>query len=446
MFERFTRNTVNANQAQYWPRYVVLFCFLMTFIRFPGEWDNDTVSQHAQMLAGQYFDWHPPVFAAFWGLLNSIWNGLTGMGYTGSAIIYLAHSTMLWGGLFLLVVAAKPFFASFIGKEHWKFLALLAGMAFFGLFEMVPMTRFIFKDTAMMAAYILSLGVMLNMPAHKFRRLLAALFCIILLFYGTGVRHNSIFALIPMLWLLVIKTGPGLRVRWLIPSVVMLWAGILLGVNGVNYGILKAKKEYSLQEIVYVDFWRLNYKTKSFDLPPLPEGQSWAPLERDIFFRFYNDKSVYINSSFKYIREYYGGEDSIRLRYDFGRDPGAFGRLTTAWVDKVKNNLGVYLDIHKKIFMELLRSFSFMGLNGAWYLAAGLLIVLLGAARLFRGRSGDPTPYLVTLSGLFYIMPYLAAVPAIERRYLFWFYFSGFFGICWLAAQIYLKRRALRTG
>lgn len=451
MFQSFRSEAVTSSQARHWAFFVLLICFAATFIRFPGEWDNDTLNQHAQILSGQYLDWHPPVFAAFWGGLNAIWNSLTGMLYNGSALIYLAHSIMLWGGLALLLRAARPFFLSFVGEKQVKLVAVLAFLLFFGLFEMVPMTRFIFKDTAMMAAYILSLGLMLNLPKRAAWRLLAVLFCILLLFYGTAVRHNSLFALLPLLLLLLLKALPGVRRLALFPACLAIWGGILIGIHFVNYEVLQAKKEYSMQEIFYLDFWKLNYATKTYDLPPLPAGQSWEPLSKDIFFRFYDDKRVYVNSSFKYIREYYGGEDSIRLRYDFSQEAGSFERLRAAWLDKIKKHPGAYFKIHKKIFMELMRSFSFMGLSGAWYMAAGLLIVISGAALLLRKKmtGKDPTPYLVTLSGLFYVLPYLGAIPAIERRYLFWFFFGCFFGICWLAAQLFVKRRgscAARAG
>jgi hypothetical protein len=433
--------TADARQAGRWPFYALLICLAALAIRFPGEWDSDTVDQHAQMLSGVYRDWHPPVFAAFWRLVNSVWNGFTGMRVTGSGVLYVVHAAMLWGGLALMLKAARPFLRSFVGLPRWK-LALFSGaILFFGLFEMVSMTRFIFKDTAMMAGYIAALGLMLNFPKSVPGKVLVCPLCLLLLFYGTAVRHNALFALMPMLALLLLRLRPGLSPRLLAAGLLAIWAAMLFGINQVNYGVLKAEKQYPLQEIIFTDFWKLNYKTGTFDLPPLPAGRSWDPLTGDVFFRFYDKTPVYVQRSFAFINEYYAGQGAPALRYDFSEDPRAFDELRSAWVDKIIRQFGVYLGIHKKIFVDLLREYSFMGLTGALYFAAGLLLVAAGFITLIRKKSSEPAPYLVALSGLFYVLPYAAGIPDIQRRYLFWFFFAVAFGLSWVLASLLRGRR-----
>jgi hypothetical protein len=434
--------TADARQAARWPFYALLVCLAALAIRFPGEWDSDTVEQHAQMLAGSYRDWHPPVFAAFWRLVNSAWNGLTGMRVTGSGVIYIVHAAMLWGGLALILRAARPFLLSFVGLPRWKPALFSGAILFFGLFEMVPMTRFVFKDTAMMAGYVPALGLMLNFPKSVPGKALVCPVCLLLLFYGTAVRHNAIFALMPMLALLLLRIRPGLRLRLLAAGLLAIWAALLFGVNQINYGLLKAEKQYPLQEIIFTDFWKLNYKTGTFDLPPLPAGRSWAPLTGDVFFRFYNEAPVYIQRSFTFINEYYAGQGGLVLRHDFSEDPRAFDELRSAWVDKIISQFGAYVGIHKRIFVDLLREYSFMGLTGALYFAAGLLLVASGLVLLIRKKGGEPAPYLVALSGLLYVLPYAAAVPDIQRRYLFWFFFAVAFGLSWVLASLLRGRAA----
>lgn len=439
----FATGTATARQAARWPYIVVALCFAACFIRFPGEWDSDTVAQQTQMLSGEYRDWHPPVFAAFWRLLNTLWNSATGMAITGSGVLYVTHALMLWGGLALLVRASQGFFQRFSGDAVWKLAACTAFLLFFGLFEMVPMTRFVFKDTAMAAAYTLALGLMLNMPAQARLRAAVVAACLLLLFYGTAVRHNAIFSMLPLLVLLGIKALPRLRLPALAVLCLVLWGGIVYSIGVVNYTVLKAYKEYSLQELIYLDFWKLNYKTKTFDVPPLPEGQSWSPLTEDVFFRFYDDKQLYIVQAFRFINRYYDEQTPVHLRYDFSASPEAFVELRNAWVDKILKHPGAYISMHKKIFVELLREYSFMGFPGATIFAAGVLVVLAGGVALFRrkGRPMDPTPCLVTMSGLLYVLPYTLLLPTLQRRYLFWFFAACAFGIAQLAATAWMQRR-----
>lgn len=437
---------VTQAQAAQWPYFILLLCFGACFIRFPGEWDNDTIGQHAQMLSGLYMDWHPPVFAAFWRLLNWLWNGISGMDYMGSGVIYIVHAIALWSGLALLTRAARCFFDSFIGQPRLNFVLLLSFVLFGGLFEMVPMTRFIFKDTAMMAAYILTLGIAMNMPKNIKWRITTVFFCILLLFYGTAVRHNAIFALIPLIFLVLLKAWPQKNKLFIASLGLAIWGGTLWGINFANYSVLNAKREYSLQEIIFVDFWRMNYMSKTFDLPPLPEGNTWSPLSEDIFFRFYNEKGLYINQGFRFIRQYYGSEDSIQVRYDYSKDPAAFEHLKSAWLDKIKRQFKYYVKMHKVIFTKLLREYSFMGFTGAWFWATSLLI-LFSAGILFirkKWNKREAAPYLIALSAILYVSPYMVAIPDIQRRYLFWFFFGGFLSIIWLIGDFILKKRSVK--
>jgi hypothetical protein len=444
MFDLFKSKLVTARQARLWPYCAVFVCFAAVFLRFPGEWDSDTVNQNSQMMFDNYRDWHPPLFAAFWSLLNTGWNAVTGMDYTGSGVLYVAHAVMLWAGLALLIRAGSSFFLKFVEKEQWKLLAVLAALLFFGLFEMVPMTRFAFKDTAMMASYILALGIMLNMPRGGFSRWAAGLGCLLLLFYGTGVRHNAIFALLPLLALLVHTLRPAMRLRLLVPLVFLIWAGVLAGINLLTYDVLKAKKEYSLQEIIFTDYWKINYATDTYDPPPVPGGKPWGALSADVFFKFYNKKSIYIGSSFQFVHAYYGSEEAVPLRYDFSANPEDFKLLQKAWLSKVKNNLSVYISFHKEIFVTLLRQYSFMGLSGAVFFVFGILISIAGAVRLLKRASVNPAPYLIAFSGLLYVLPYIVAVLAIQRRYLFWFFFATFLSVVWLAILFASKYRVIR--
>lgn len=440
--ERFKRGVATLRQAQFWPYYIVLICLVATFTFFPGVWDSDTVDQQHQIITGMYHDWHPPVFAAVWGLANKAWNALTGMAYTGSGVLYVLHSLMLWSGFALIIKVGLPYFRSFSGKAPWKFFALSGGMLLWGLMEMVPMSRFIFKDTAMLAAYILALGLMLNMPGRKKMRMLMSLACLLVLFYGTAVRHNSIFALIPLLVILFSKAFSSRRAMVIVPCSLLVWCIIAVGINYVNYTIIKAKKTYSIQEIFYGDIWRLNYKTKIFDLPPPVNGIDWSGLSEDVFFNFYDDKRVYVNSSMRFIERYYkGGVPYLNSDVQVSNDD--IKLLFHSWLDKIKKHPAAYISTHKRIFVNMLREYTFFGIPGFWYFILAIVVVSIGLRKLIKKKTNtDPTPYLIALSGLFYVMPYFLFITDIQRRYLFWFIFASSISVAWIGAQFATKSHA----
>ncbi|MCL2701741.1 MAG: hypothetical protein FWE88_08625 [Phycisphaerae bacterium] len=451
-------NPVPSRRAAWWPYLFVAAGFLWCFTHFPGAWYPDTEAQHEQMLSGQYRDWHPPVFAAFWGLVNTAWNTATGMEITGSEVLYVVHAVMLWGGLALLVHAGRGFFGRlYVDPARWR-LWFVGALLFLALFEMTDITRDVLKDTAMFASYVLAVGVLCNFPRRMVWKLLAGAFCMLLLFYGTAVRHNAVFAVLPLLYLLAANyapspshstspkcSQPSSRSAWpwrLMGASLLLWGLLLLGIYGMNYGVLKSARQNSMQEIYYGDIWRLNYATQTFDLPPSPKGVGWEPLTEDVFFALYQPRP-FVKDAFAEINAHYNEPESRLRRYylqDFSGAEEEYRLLAQAWQSKVWQNPLLYIKLKGKLFGSLLRYMSFMELTGVWYLAFAVVVSGVWVVRLVARRPlGDVTPWCVTISGLLYVLPYLIFLTDIQRRYLIWFFFASLFGAVWFAGVAYVK-------
>ncbi|MDR2892121.1 MAG: hypothetical protein LBV80_03405 [Deltaproteobacteria bacterium] len=433
----FTEGQTDTTQAARWPFMALLLCVAASFIRFPGEWDNDTISQHAQMLAGVYRDWHPPIFAAFWGMLNKAWNTLTGMAYTGSGVIYTVHVLMFWSGMLLLLRASKKFWQAFAGAPQWKLSAVLAFFLFLAFFELVPILRLVFKDTAMVASYSLTVGIILNFPHKRLWRWLAFAACLLLLFYGTGVRHNAAFAMIPLLALAVMGVSAKRSILLVLPVTLLIWAALLLGINQFTYGVLKSEHEYSLKEIFYNDIWKLNYKTKTFDLPPHMGGGNWDPLTREDFFKYFTNKPN-ITDSFEFIRKRYEPDERFNIYTDFNGTKDDLDALREFWFTKVSQHPGKYLQHRRVFFMDLMRNFSFMTQIGLVYLVFSCAILLHFTVKVVRRKTpANLVPYFMVTSGLLYVLPYFFIAPAMQRRYLYWFYLTSFFGLVWFGKKFF---------
>ena len=116
--------------------------------------------------------------------------------------------------------------------------------------------------------------------------------------------------------------------------------------------------------------------------------------------------------------------------------------LRKAWLKRVMQDYSTYIRLHRKQFAILLTHFSFMGCNGVWYLLLSLWIavpLLWRIPRMLReGR--EYTPQLLAGSALLYVLPYLFALPDVQRRYLHWFYLASFVAIVWIAGTSPLIR------
>jgi hypothetical protein len=431
-------------QTRLWPGCALLLCLAASLYRFPGISNVDTMSQRADMLSKEYHDWHPPIFAAFWGILNDIWNSVTGMQITGTEVLYMTFVFMFWGGAALILRRAKNFWASFAGGAQWKFFTALALFVFLGLFELVPMLRFVWKDTAMFAAYTLALGIILNFPSPSKKllwRIGALVTALLLLFYGTAVRHNAIFAVLPLLSLLLICFTGKRKFTFILPLTLVIWGIMLFSAHLITYRVLTTHKQYSLQEILYGDIWKLNYRSKTFDLPPPVNGRGWEPLDRDVFFAFFVE-THHIVAAFHYINTYYRskGDLGVDVYRDFNGAEDDFGELQKAWFEKVKKHPSRYFNLRKRIMLDLLRNFSFMGQTGLIYFIFSILVTGVMLYKFVRKKKfADLVPYFVVASGLLYVLPYFFIAPDAVRRYLFWFYLASFYGVVWFANELRSK-------
>ena len=387
-----------------------------------------------------YTDWHPPVFAALWRLVNTVWNGITGMQATGSGVLFTLHVLMLWGGMGLLVRAGEGFFTCFTGTARWKFCLPLGLLIFLCLFKILPISTRFFKDPAMMASYVFAVGILFNFPEKPVFKVIAGALCILALFYGTAVRHNAVFAVAPLLFLLAAKLCPQLRLGKLLLTSLLLLGTLLLSIHYVNYTFLDMKKQNSVQEVFYADMWRLNYITNTFDLPPHVDRGGLNILTKDIFFRFYDEKPTLATRSFKYSNAYYHDSpiEVVQLRNAYTTDDILL--LYKAWIQKITKHPWQYIIILHKIFKEMLGKYYFMGFSGiSYYIVVFIAIGILIWKSVKKYAIRNIAPYCVIFSGLLYVLPYMVFVMDVQRRFLYWFFFASFLGITWIAG-IALKK------
>jgi hypothetical protein len=192
---------------------------LVSLISFwPGVAMYDTVRQYTQLLTGTYDDWHPPVMARLWALLEPLGQGTAPMFALQLAAYWLGMGALaqVLGGrraLAVLLIGASPLFLG------WQAVVL--------------------KDGQLVGALTCAIGLIARFrlgdrpipwPAG-----VAIALCLI---YATLLRANAAFSTVSLIVLLFVPTGR----RFVRPALVL--GGIMLAIAAsqfVNRHVLGAR-------------------------------------------------------------------------------------------------------------------------------------------------------------------------------------------------------------
>ncbi|MDB5226275.1 MAG: hypothetical protein JWN78_468 [Bacteroidota bacterium] len=195
-------------------RFALLFCFagfILCYIAYhPGFMFIDSFEQYQQVITQKYDDWHPPVMAGWWSILNYM--------HKGPALMLAYQLACLWISIFL--------FLKLIHNDVWKvMIALLALSPFVQNFA-----GFIVKDTQMALSWLLAFTILLNYSYRNKKIPTAiAILVFLLLTYGSWVRTNAFPGVLPLaLWfifLLLKNKRNSIKISATIVTLVFLAAG-----------------------------------------------------------------------------------------------------------------------------------------------------------------------------------------------------------------------------
>ena len=154
---------------------------------FPGTANDDSISQYAQAVDQHYNDWHPPIMAWLWSIFRLLADG-DGPMFSFQVVCY-------WLGFGLIAVAlsraGRPLAA-------WGII----GVALFPPFLMMNIN--ILKDVGLTVTFLAAFATLFwyRIQDRKVPLVVVAI-SIVLLFYGTLVRTNAVFAVVPLLAYLI---------------------------------------------------------------------------------------------------------------------------------------------------------------------------------------------------------------------------------------------------
>ena len=160
----------------------VLFFLVNLLGRFPGETGPDPEQYH-QAVANRFDDWHPPIMARLWSYFRLLADGFGTM--------FTFHIVLYWFGFGIIALAlarAGRFLTS------WGVLCV----SVFPLFLMLNIN--IGNDVGMAVTFLAAFGVIFWFRIKDAKiPILADGIVAALLFYGTLVRTNGVFAVVPLL-------------------------------------------------------------------------------------------------------------------------------------------------------------------------------------------------------------------------------------------------------
>ena len=178
--------TIRGDGFPYSQSFLCLLGFSVTLrMFFPGLMSSDSIDQFAQVLGFSFSDWHPPVMAFIWALINDWIPGPFGM--------LLLHSSMYWMAFFLFSISLRPV------DKSLSLIVIALGFTPFAIGTLGSIWKDVFHATLTMFAVSLAFYGAQNV-SNRIRSL--SIIAFILLVLAALVRFNALAALPPLLWLI----------------------------------------------------------------------------------------------------------------------------------------------------------------------------------------------------------------------------------------------------
>jgi hypothetical protein len=450
-------------QEAAWPVHLVgyLVCaagFLLCVVAFyPGYMSPDSIRQLTEGRAWSFTDWHPPLMAAVWGVVDRVIPGPFGM--------LLLHNAAFWAAL-------AVFWRTTYRKSVWLGLCLV-GLGF--LPPALALLSTVWKDVGLGASLLLASALLHTSRRTNSRS--ALLISIPLLFYGYGVRQNAAPAILPLaLWAGFIalrvfrspKADAAGRARAAAPFVIGLAYFLLLtvAVLATTRILTGGRSSYILQAVLLHDLAAVSKE----------RGEALFPdyILRGENFSLGNATAYYTPE--KAMLLFRGEGSGVRLT----ENPEEMAALRAKWLEVVPANKAIYLrhrreafkrlaglqegevcfpylatshrfggyDVNgwavhrllRAVFWKLRNTFFFRGF--CWLLVSVLVLCLALGGRL---RGDLETAFVLSLSGFLYGAAYFFYTPSCDFRFFWWTALAALVGLCFAISSAVERWRARRS-
>lgn len=252
--------------------------FLLCVVAFyPGYMSPDSIRQLTEGRAWSFTDWHPPLMAAVWGVVDRAIPGPFGM--------LLLHNAAFWTALAL-------FWRTTYRRSVYLGLCLV-GVGF--LPTALALLSTVWKDVGLGASLLLASALLHTSRQTSSRS--ALLISIPLLFYGYAVRQNAAPAVLPLaLWSGLIasrvfrppKGKAAGRARAALPFVFGLAYFLLLtaAVLATTRILTGGRSSYALQQVLLHDLAAVSKERGEALFPDyILRGENFSPGNATAYYR-----------------------------------------------------------------------------------------------------------------------------------------------------------------
>jgi hypothetical protein len=419
---------------------------------WPGYLSADSLDQLAQARFGITADSHPPAMSWMWRLLDKI---------AGEGGLLALHQAAYWAGLAWLFTSMAP-------RAGWRFLPIVLLAGFFPPVFTLSVT--LWKDTAVMVFLLLGFAALGGLLQDTRRpRWMHALFWLSFV-YAVLVRHNTLPAVLPALFLYFSAIGGLGRKRAAAAALVALLALFPLG--GLLARALSIPVGTASQGFILHDLAALSLSEGKNLFPPerlrVPENQALPALAKAFDVQQVNTLAVGPDAP---LRTALTAHEYADLRDAWIRGivarPGAY--LAHRWRhfadqiglrEKVFYPMHLTYDAHPRIVLrpaesQLRKGWSeWLWTTGqSWmfrtYLYALVLIGLLvhGVWRWWSrsATSSDALRTALVGSGLLYLLPYFFVSPSCDFRYNSWTVMAAVTGLASMVLRFGTREKNVAT-
>jgi hypothetical protein len=419
------------NAASLLPACIAGGAFLFaSFLFYPGFMSYDSLYQYKQVLGdAPLANLHPVIMIYLWRLTNYF--------ITGPGGLLLLHQLIYWLSIFL--------FACFLSCTWWKRTLLILTIGFFPPTFMLSLH--IWKDTGLMVAFMMTAALILW--AKKTQRNAYTVLSLPFLFYGLAIRHNSILAVLPLIFLLseIYVDNAGTIVKSSQRKAV-LGAAVLIILVSISYFIntYHVEKEDPWGIVMPWDLAAISVYRNQFEMPNylvIDEGDSPQDTFNKIKAHFHPHRNYSLDPV---IRTATSPQLAKQLKNDWYRivcnNPGAYlyhrwivSRHLFGFFTKVyyashnaidENPYGFHLyRANSELYRRIVnRSAAFE--NTIFYKAWMFILIsaLIAGGIAFTGRYSAhvllKSSMLLAASAFFYALPLVVLAPCCDFRYNSW--------------------------
>ena len=305
------------------------FCFIFGFLAYltifyPGFMCYDSVNQIIEAREGIFSDWHPPLMSMIWRIVDKTIPGPVGM--------LTLQSLLVWLGAYLVYRAYfKPYQMSVFAV--WLSLLLFTP-------PVIGIAGVVIKDVLMWGVLLIAFGITGHIRAinkqTRWPNAALVLSVFLCLWIATLLRHNAVFATIPLLGLAIFRSFQNRRLLGLISAVLLAGAmatALFIAAGSLNQRLIDRQTRPWVANAV-------------FDISGILVGLSDENQQQRIFAKLTNDihstgtlETLLSSYSPMYWREVFGSKTtSLKLPKDsIGPHLNGFGLIPANDMEDLRN-------------------------------------------------------------------------------------------------------------